>query len=111
MPRIMSRPEMLPQVVPLKRHTVASRSFGRGGNVVSPTISAFPSVTSSMSRCVGISYKIGDRPEVGHHDELESRDEDHDTWGYFVDFTSPQYSAEQRKSATLPLLNRSDAPR
>jgi hypothetical protein len=112
MPRILSRSELLPQMKPLHWH--GSRSLGRNGNVVSPTISAFPSVASSAkSRCAGLSYKIEERRDLGgQQDAAESRGDDNDTWGYFVDFTSPQCNnAEQRKSSTLQLLDRIDVSR
>jgi hypothetical protein len=114
MPRILSRPELFPQVKHSYVLTGGSRSsFAPGVRAISPTISALPSASLSKTRCAGISYKIHDR----RRDESPSRDDEsrgdtNGSWGYFVDFNSPQYSVEQRKSSlSLPLIERSDASR
>ena len=111
MPRILSRPELLPQVKHSYSLHSGSRSFAHAGHTISPTISAVPSAALLKDRCVGISYKIDDRRDEENPQD-ESRSDENSSWGYFVDFNSPQNNMERRKSSlSLPFLDGSDASR
>jgi hypothetical protein len=111
MPRIFSRHELLPQVkqcchVYSKGYGSSSVATSSSGSINSPTISKFPSsITATRKRRsqnVGLSYMIADRNDE-EDQRLESR-VDVDTtpsWGYFVDFNSPQQNnIEHRKSSS-----------
>ena len=121
MPRILSRHDLLPQA----KHNYYGYSYNRASSrsssvtQYSPTMSTVSSVDTKAKLTSSryyehLSYRIEDKQPQQLNQSRNDMDEatavlDDNTWGYFVDFTSPvvERDAKGRKSSYSNLHDRS----
>jgi hypothetical protein len=125
MPRILSRHDLLPQT---KQNYYGysyngSSSRSRSTTSYSPTMSTVSSIDTKTNlktivrQYEGLSYRIDDRKsQQWDHSKNDIRDptpsSDENTWGYFVDFTSPVVNSDtqgRKSSSSYPYKHSSSS--